>query len=83
MPAFTTLEKHLHMLLALDAVMVLPPIPPLHPEAWNEFMAALRRGPTPNQVKVMEEARKLARHMVQTRNMDSKRQGSPDLSNVL
>ena len=43
--------------------MVLPAIPPLHPEAWDEFMAALRRGPTPEQVQAVERAMELARHI--------------------
>ena len=33
--------------------MVLPPIRPLTPEEWDNFVAALRRGPTPEQVRAV------------------------------
>ena len=43
--------------------MVLPPIRPLHPDVWDEFMAALKRGPSPKQVQAVERALELARHI--------------------
>ena len=48
---------------ALGAVMVLPAIPPLRPEAWDEFMAALRRGPPPEQVRAVERALEIGRNI--------------------
>ena len=39
----------------------MPAIPPLHPDAWDEFMAALRRGPTPEQARAVERALEIAR----------------------
>ena len=42
--------------------MVRPGIPPLPPDVWAEFVAALRRGPTPLQVRIAEEARELVRN---------------------
>lgn len=41
--------------------MVLPAIRPLPPDVWDEFMATLRRGPTPEQVRAVEKALELAR----------------------
>ena len=43
--------------------MVLPPIPPLPPKVWDEFMAALERGPTPEQVRAVEAAKEIARRI--------------------
>lgn len=43
--------------------MVMPAIPPLHPEAWDEFMAALRRGPPPEQVRAVERALEIGRNI--------------------
>lgn len=43
--------------------MVLPAIRPLHPDVWDEFMAVLRRGPTPEQARALERALELARHI--------------------
>ena len=43
--------------------MVLPPIRPLPPDVWDEFMAALKRGPSPKQVRAMERALELARRI--------------------
>ena len=47
--------------------MVLRYVRPLPPEAWKDFLAALERGPTPEQVRFMEEAKKLTLHMVLSR----------------
>ena len=41
--------------------MVRPAIPPLPPAVWAEFMAAIRRGPTPEQVRAVERAKEIAR----------------------
>ena len=41
--------------------MVLPPIPPLPHDVWMEFVAALRRGPSPEQVRAVERAEELVR----------------------
>lgn len=41
--------------------MVLPAIPPLPHDVWMEFVAALRRGPTPEQVRAVERAEEIAR----------------------
>lgn len=41
--------------------MVLRGIRPLSPVEWDELVAALRRGPTPLQVRIAEEARELVR----------------------
>ena len=43
--------------------MVLRHVRPLPPEAWEDFVAALERGPTPEQVRAMERAMELTRHM--------------------
>ena len=43
--------------------MVLPPIRPLTPEEWDNFVAALRRGPTPEQVRAVERAKEIARNI--------------------
>ena len=48
--------------------MVLRYVRPLPPEAWKDFLAALERGPTPEQVRFMAEAKKLTLHMVQSRD---------------
>lgn len=40
----------------------MPAIPPLHPDAWDEFMAAIRRGPTPEQARAVERALEIARN---------------------
>ena len=47
-------------------------IKPLSPEAWEDFMAALKRGPTPEQVRIKKEAIERTRHMVlaETRDRD-------------
>ena len=42
--------------------MVLPGIRPLSQAEWDELVAALRRGPTPLQVRIAEEARELVRN---------------------
>ena len=42
------------------ARMVLPPIRPLSEEEWNNLVAALRRGPTPEQVRAVERAKEIA-----------------------
>ncbi len=41
--------------------MVRPAIPPLPPDVWAEFMAAIRRGPTPEQVRAVERAKEIAK----------------------
>ena len=41
--------------------MVLPPIPPLPHDVWVEFVAALGRGPSPEQVRAVERAGEPAR----------------------
>lgn len=56
--------------------MVLRHIPPLSPEAWEDFMAALKRGPTPEQVKFMEEAERLTGHMIRSNHEDPKEQSA-------
>ena len=43
--------------------MVLPPIRPLTQEEWDNFVAALRRGPTPEQVRAVERALEIARNI--------------------
>ena len=40
--------------------MVLPSIPPLPPDVWAKFIEALRRGPTPEQVRAVERAKEIA-----------------------
>ena len=45
------------------ACMALRHVKPLPPEAWEDFMAALERGPTPEQVRAKERAIELTRHM--------------------
>ena len=56
--------------------MVLRHVPPLSPEAWEDFMAALKRGPTPEQVRLMEEAKRLTGHMIRLRDEDPKGQSA-------
>ena len=36
--------------------MVRPAIEPLPPDVWDEFVAALKRGPTPEQARAVERA---------------------------
>lgn len=43
--------------------MLPPPVPPLEPEVWDEFVKALRRGPTPKQVEAVKRAMELTRNM--------------------
>ena len=45
-------------------------IKPLSPEAWEDFMAALKRGPTPEQVRIKKEAIERTRHMVLAETRD-------------
>ena len=45
-------------------------VPPLSQEAWEDFVEALKRGPTPEQVRAMERAMDLTLHMVQSRDED-------------
>ena len=40
--------------------MVLPTIRPLTEEEWENFVAALRRGPTPRQVEAVKRAKEIA-----------------------
>ena len=40
--------------------MVLPPAKPLTREEWEHFVAAIRRGPTPEQVEAVKRAKKIA-----------------------
>ena len=40
--------------------MVLPPAKPLTREEWEHFVAALRRGPTPEQVEAVRRAKEIA-----------------------
>ena len=56
--------------------MVLRHVPPLSPEAWEDFMAALKRGPTPEQVKFREAAERLTGHMIRSNDEDSKGQSA-------
>lgn len=56
--------------------MVLRHVPPLSPEAWEDFMAALKRGPTPEQVRFMEEAERLTGHMIRSNDKYSKGQSA-------
>lgn len=50
--------------------MVLRHVRPLSPEAWEDFVAALERGPTPEQVRAMERAMELTRHMAEPGDED-------------
>ena len=43
--------------------MLSPPVAPISPEAWNKFIAALERGPTPRQVEAVKRAMDLTRNM--------------------
>ena len=45
-------------------------VKPLPPEAWEDFMAALKRGPTPEQVRIKKEAIERTRHMFQSEDWD-------------
>ena len=38
-------------------------VEPIPPEAWDRFIAALERGPTPRQVEAMKRAMDLTRNM--------------------
>lgn len=55
--------------------MVLRYVRPLPPEAWEDFMAALKRGPTPEQVRIKERAIELTRHMFPPEDEDLREQG--------
>ena len=55
---------------ARRACMVLRHVRPLPPEAWEDFVAALERGPTPEQVRAMERAMELTRHMTEPGDED-------------
>ena len=41
--------------------MVRPAIPPLPPDVWAEFVAALKRGPTPEQARAAERLKEIGR----------------------
>ena len=43
--------------------MVPQPTRLLSPDVWDEFVAALERGPTPKHVRAVERAKELARHI--------------------
>ena len=43
--------------------MVRPPIEPLPPDVWDEFVAALKRGPTPEQARAIERLKELGRNI--------------------
>ena len=45
---------------------------PLTEEEWNKVVAALRRGPTPEQVKAMEVAKERTRHLFPAQEDDPK-----------
>ena len=47
--------------IELGGRMARQPIRTLPPEVWEEFMAALKRGPTPEQARAMERTRELGR----------------------
>ena len=63
-----TTESSVYKIVDRPPRMVLRYVRPLPPEAWKDFLAALERGPTPEQVRFMEEAKKLTLHMVQSRD---------------
>lgn len=50
--------------------MVVRHVRPLPPEVWDSFVAALRRGPTEEQVRAMERAMELTRHMAEPGDED-------------
>ena len=41
--------------------MARQPIRTFPPEVWDEFVAALKRGPTPEQIRAIERAEEIAR----------------------
>ena len=43
--------------------MLSPRVAPISPEAWDRFIAALERGPTPRQVEAVKRAMDLTRNM--------------------
>ena len=47
--------------MELGGRMARQPIRTLPPEVWEEFMAALKRGPAPEQARAMERTRELGR----------------------
>ena len=50
--------------------MLPPPIQPLEPEVWDEFVKALRRGPTPKQVEARKRLMDLSRNMATPEDAD-------------
>ena len=60
----------IHKAAAVAHSMVLRHVRPLSPEAWEDFVAALERGPTPEQVRAMERAMELTRHMAEPGDED-------------
>ena len=61
--------------------MVLPPIRPLTPEEWDNFVETLRRGPTPRQVRAVERALEIARNITvlpDTSTIKNMRRLNPD-----
>ena len=43
--------------------MLPPPVLPIEPEAWDRFIAALERGPSPKHVEAVKRAMELTRNM--------------------
>ena len=68
-------KGHIYKAGRAPACMVLRYVKPLPPEAWEDFMAALKRGPTPEQVRIKERAIELTRHMFPPEDEDLREQG--------
>ena len=43
--------------------MLPPPVPPLPPDVWDDFVEKLRRGPSPKQVEAVKRAMELTRNI--------------------
>ena len=43
--------------------MLPPPVPPLPPEVWDDFVETLRRGPSQKHVEAVKRAMELTRNM--------------------
>lgn len=67
-----TLAASVHKAAAVARYMVLRHVRPLPPEAWEDFVAALERGPTPEQVRAMERAMDITRYMAEPGDEDYK-----------
>lgn len=69
-PRRAALAASTYIVGAWRPIMVLRHVRPLPPEAWDDFVAALKRGPTPEQVRAMERAMELTRHMAKPGDED-------------